>query len=152
LNESHLQIRFATLEDLPSLMAVEKDALTAVDWSLEQYQSAWSEFGPQRMLLVIEEDSTIQGFLAARGVDQEWEIENLAIATSVRRRGLGARLLGHFLNLVRRQSGASVFLEVRESNRAARGLYEHCGFIESGRRKNYYRNPKEDAVLYAFGR
>jgi [ribosomal protein S18]-alanine N-acetyltransferase len=151
LNE-FLQIRFATLEDLPSLMAVEEDALTAGHWSLEQYQSAWREFGPQRMLLVIEQDSTIQGFLVARAVDQEWEIENLAIATSVRRRGLGTRLLGHFLNLVRRQSEASVFLEVRESNRAARGLYEHCGFIESGRRLNYYRNPKEDAVLYAFRR
>ena len=145
-----MHIRFATLEDLPSLLAVEKDALTAVHWSLEQYQSAWREFGPQRMLLVIEEDSTIEGFLVARAVDQEWEVENLAIAASVRRRGLGARLLGHFLNLVRRQSGASVFLEVRESNRAARGLYEHCGFIEYGRRKDYYRNPNEDAVLYAF--
>jgi [ribosomal protein S18]-alanine N-acetyltransferase len=150
LHESHLHIRFATLEDLPSLIAVEKDAPTAAHWSLEQYQSACSELEPQRMLLVIEEDSTIQGFLAARAVDQEWEIENLAITVSVRRRGLGTRLVEHFLHLVRRQSGASVFLEVRESNRAARGLYEQCGFLESGRRKNYYQNPKEDAVLYAF--
>jgi [ribosomal protein S18]-alanine N-acetyltransferase len=150
LNESHWHIRLATLEDLPSLMAVEKDAPTAAHWSLDEYQSACSELEPQqRIVLVIEEDSAIQGFLAARAVDQEWEIENLAIAASMRRRGLGARLVGHFLNLVRRQPRASAFLEVRESNCAARGLYEQCGFLESGRRKNYYLNPTEDAVLYA---
>jgi [ribosomal protein S18]-alanine N-acetyltransferase len=130
-------------------MAVEQDALTAAHWSLEQYQSACSEFGPQRMLLVIEEDATIQGFLVSRAIGQEWEIENLAIAARVRRRGLGARLLRHFLNLVGRPAGVSVFLEVRESNRAARGLFEQCGFIESGRRTNYYRSPTENAVTYA---
>ena len=148
MHESGCHIRSATLDDLSSLMAVEKDAATAAHWSLEQYQSACSETGPKRILLVVEEDATIQGFLVARAVDHEWEIENLAIAAPVRRRGLGARLLGHFLELVRRPARASVFLEVRESNRAARGLFEQCGFIETGRRTNYYRHPEEDAVTY----
>jgi [ribosomal protein S18]-alanine N-acetyltransferase len=130
-------------------MAVENDATTAAHWTLDEYQSACSESGPQRILLVIEEDATIRGFLVARAVSQEWEIENVAIAAPARRRGLGERLLRHFLNLVRRHAGVSVFLEVRESNRAARGLFEQCGFIESGRRRNYYRHPEEDAVTYA---
>jgi len=129
-------------------MAVEKDVPTAAHWSLEQYQTACSESQPQRILLVIEEDGTIQGFLVARAVEHEWEIENVAIAAPARRRGLGARLLGHFLQLVRRRAGASVFLEVRESNRAARGLFEQFGFLESGRRTKYYRHPEEDAVTY----
>jgi [ribosomal protein S18]-alanine N-acetyltransferase len=131
------------------MIGIEKNALTAAHWSFEQYQSACSEFGPKRILLVVEEDSTIQGFLVARDVGQEWEIENIAIALPARRRRLGACLLRHFLNLVRGQGGASVFLEVRESNLAARGLFEQCGFIESGRRADYYRNPEEDAVTYA---
>lgn len=149
MNDAHWHIRFATLDDLPSLVAIEKDAPTAAHWSLEQYRSACSEFAPPRMLLVIEDDSTLQGFLVARVVDHEWEIENLAIAASVRRRGLGAHLLRHFLDRVRRQAGACVFLEVRESNRAARGLFEQCGFVAAGRRTHYYRNPEEDAVIYA---
>ena len=149
MHESECHIRSASVDDLSSLMAVEKDAPTAAHWSLEQYQSACSEPWPQRILLVIEEDATIQGFLVARAIGPEWELENLAIAAPARRRGLGARLLGHFLNLVRGQAGASVFLEVRESNRAARGLFEQFGFIEFGRRTNYYRRPDEDAVTYA---
>jgi len=148
LNEPHLHIRLATLADIRSVINIEQNALTAAHWSLEQYQAACSELGPKRIPLVIEEDSAIQGFLVARAVGQEWEIENLAIAGPVRRRGLGAGLVRHFLNLVRGQAAASVFLEVRESNRSARGLFERSGFIESGRRARYYRNPEEDAVNY----
>ncbi|HTS58452.1 MAG TPA: ribosomal protein S18-alanine N-acetyltransferase [Terriglobales bacterium] len=143
-----MHIRLATLDDIRSMIEIEKNALTAAHWSFEQYQSACSELGPKRILLVIEEDSTIQGFLVARAVGQEWEIENVAIAGPARRRRLGACLLRHFLDLVRGQGGVSVFLEVREANRAAQALFEQCGFIESGRRADYYRNPEEDAVTY----
>jgi len=143
-----VHIRFATLSDISSLLAIEKDALTAAHWSHEQYQSACLESGPPRILLVIEEDSTLQGFLVARAVGAEWEIENLAIASPARRQGLGKRLLRHFLELARGQQAASIFLEVRESNHAARCLFEHSGFTERGRRTNYYRNPGEDAVIY----
>jgi [ribosomal protein S18]-alanine N-acetyltransferase len=144
-----LHIRLARRDDIGSMIEIEKPALTAAHWSLEQYQSAFSEWGPKRILLVIEEDSTIQGFLMARTVGQEWELENVAIAGPARRHRLGRCLLRHFLDLVRGQGGVSVFLEVRESNRAARGLFEQCGFIESGRRADYYRNPEENAVTYA---
>jgi [ribosomal protein S18]-alanine N-acetyltransferase len=144
-----LHIRLARRDDIRSMIEIEKHALTAAHWSLEQYQSGFSELGPKRILLVIEEDSIIQGFLVARAVGPEWELENVAIAGPARRRRLGRRLLRHFLELVRGQGGVSVFLEVRESNRAARGLFEQCGFIESGRRADYYRNPEENAVTYA---
>jgi ribosomal-protein-alanine acetyltransferase len=143
-----LRIRSATLDDVSSVWAIEKDACTAAHWSREQYQSACSQSAPQRTFLVVEEDSTIRGFLVARAVGQEWEIENLAVAGAARRRGLGGRLLADFLNLARRQAAASVLLEVRESNRAARGLFEQGGFVACGRRTNYYRNPEEDAVIY----
>ena len=97
---------------------------------------------------MIEEEVTIQGFLVARTVEREWEIENIAIAGAARRRGLGSRLLGEFLDLARKRGAESVFLEVRESNRAARALYAKWAFVESGRRNGYYHEPDEDAVVY----
>jgi ribosomal-protein-alanine N-acetyltransferase len=94
------------------------------------------------------EESCLHGFVVARIVGAEWEIENIAIAGSARRRGLGTRLLGELLDLARAQGAEAVFLEVRESNRAARSLYEKWAFLESGRRRNYYNDPEEDAILY----
>jgi ribosomal-protein-alanine acetyltransferase len=140
-------IRSATLEDVPALMAIEKRAVTAAHWSAEQYQIIFSGAQP-RIALVIEDRGAVQGFLMARGVDSEWELENIAIAASARRRGLGTRLLGEFLNIARSRGATAVFLEVRESNSAARRLYEKWAFSESGRRGGYYRDPEEAAIRY----
>ena len=139
-------IRPATAADIPAMMALEKHAATAAHWSPKQYEAAFES--DVRKVLVFEEGSAVQGFLVGRRVDDEWEIENVAIAGPARRSGLGARLVGEFLNLARSGGSRSVFLEVRESNRAARLLYEKWAFVESGRRKRYYRDPEEDAVLY----
>ncbi len=130
------------------MMAVEKHATTAAHWSTAQHHAVFTASGPRRLALVIEGEDVVQGFLVARSIGTEWEIENIAIAGPARRRGLGTRLLGEFLDRVRRRGAGAVFLEVRESNRAARTLYERWAFIEDGRRKRYYQNPEEDAVLY----
>lgn len=129
-------------------MAVANTAPMAAQWSREQYEAALAGTAPARLTLVIERDAVVQGFLMARAVDKEWEIENLAVAPAARRRGFGSRLLSEFLDLARGRSAEAVFLEVRESNLAARQLYEKWAFRESGRRKNYYRDPKEDAITY----
>lgn len=97
---------------------------------------------------MIEQERVTQGFLIAREVDHEWEIENIAIAGPARRGGLGTRLLEEFLDLARERGAQAVFLEVRESNLAARKLYEKCGFLEAGRRQGYYHSPEENAVIY----
>jgi [ribosomal protein S18]-alanine N-acetyltransferase len=141
-------IRPATLDDVPALIALEKRAVTAAHWSAEQYQAVFSPSQISRIALVIEDQSAVQGLLIARIVDSEWEIENIAIAGPARRRGLGTRLLGEFLNTARSRSATAVFLEVRESNSAARHLYEKWAFSESGRRPNYYRDPGEAAITY----
>jgi [ribosomal protein S18]-alanine N-acetyltransferase len=130
------------------MMSVASHAVTAAQWSESQYRSLFSATEHGRMGLVIEEDSEVQGFLLARSVDREWEIENVAVAEPARRRGLGTRLLNEFLDFIRREGATSVFLEVRESNHAARALYEKWRFIESGRRTRYYVDPPEDALLY----
>ena len=137
-------IRPATAADLPSIMALERLAATAAHWSQEQYGAALGS----REVLVLEESSTLQSFLVGRRVNAEWEIENVVVAGPARRKGLGSRLIEEFLNVARSRGAQSVFLEVRESNHAARKLYEKWAFVESGRRKRYYREPGEDAVLY----
>lgn len=144
----NLHIRPATAADIPALMALEKHAVTAAHWSIAQYQAAFSGEGPFRVALVIEEAARVRGFVIGRVVNQEWEIENIAVAGPARRRGLGTRLLGEFLDIARSQGAKTVFLEVRESNLAARRLYEKWAFTESGRRHFYYREPVEDAVVY----
>ncbi len=69
------------------------------------------------------------------------------MATTARRKGLGKRLLQALLDAAR-ETKSSVFLEVRESNAAARALYENAGFEQTGRRPSYYTSPLEDAILY----
>lgn len=128
------------------MMILASRAVTAAQWSPAQYDRVLAD--PSCRALVIEEAAHLHGLLVARQIAQEWEIENLAVAGPARRRGLGTRLLGEFLNQVRAQGAHAVFLEVRESNRAARALYEKWAFAESGRRAGYYHHPEEDAILY----
>jgi len=63
--------------------------------------------------------------------------------------GVGTALLMEMLSRAQKSESYSVFLEVRESNSAARALYAKVGFEESGRRKDYYSHPGEDAILYS---
>jgi ribosomal-protein-alanine N-acetyltransferase len=122
----------------------------AAQWSREQYEATLAGPTPARLVLVIDDGASIQGFLIARAVDKEWEIENLAVAPAAQRRGFGTGLLSEFLDLARARGAEAVFLEVRESNLAARRLYEKWAFLESARRKGYYRDPQEDAITYRF--
>jgi ribosomal-protein-alanine acetyltransferase len=90
----------------------------------------------------------LDGFLVARRVSEEWELENIVVAPGFRRQGIGMQLIDALFARVQAMKGRAVFLEVRESNAAARTLYERAGFQESGRRMHYYSGPAEDAVVY----
>ena len=144
-----LKIRAATPTDIPAILELQRHALTASQWSRQRYESLFGNEGATRLSLVLEENSTVLAFLTARGIGSEWELENIAVAGPARRRGLGTRLLGDFLKIAGRQGAQVVHLEVRESNHAARGLYEKWAFFESGRRRQYYRDPDEDAIIYS---
>jgi len=145
-----MNIRPAARADVPTLITLERAAATAAHWTAEQYHAIFSDQDVPRIALVIEQETEIDGFLIARAVEHEWEIENIAVAGPARRRGCGTRLLGSFLDTVRGQGAQAVFLEVRESNLAARRLYEKWAFVESGVRRWYYREPKENAIIYRF--
>jgi len=156
-------IRPATADDIPFMMNLEGECPTAAHWSERQYRQLFSPNAGslERLVLVItgqpamaKESSTrdagdaLLGFLVARRVAFEWELENIVVAPSARLRGCGRRMLDALIAHATQTNGESVFLEVRESNAAARALYVRAGFRETGRRKSYYDNPVEAAILY----
>jgi ribosomal-protein-alanine N-acetyltransferase len=133
------------------MMELERACETAAHWSREQYARMFATGEGRsagRLALILKGDSGIDGFLVAHTQLAEWELENIVVASAARRNGLGARLLGELLRRARENDCLGVFLEVRESNQAARGLYQKLGFQETGRRKGYYVSPCEDAILY----
>lgn len=147
-----IQVRSACREDVPRMIEVADHSATAAHWNQEAYASLFSVGAPPGLVtLVIQEDNAVAGFLVGRHVAEgEWEIENVAVAGAARRRGLGSRLLGEFLNLARSRGGKHIFLEVRASNHAARALYQKWAFVEAGTRKSYYQDPLEDALILRF--
>jgi [ribosomal protein S18]-alanine N-acetyltransferase len=142
-----VNIRPATLADIPSMLQLDRQSSTAAHWTDEQYREAF-QGEADRLLLVAESSLDILGFLVARHVAPEWELENIVVAPSARQKGLGKRLLDALLVAARETNSSAIFLEVRESNAAALTLYEKVNFEPAGRRKSYYTDPPEDAVLY----
>jgi ribosomal-protein-alanine N-acetyltransferase len=145
------------------MIELDHQSPSAAHWSRQQYESIFANSDPQlseRFALVAEDTFETQHAMAARGphpivafvaaqrVDTEWELENIVVAENSRRRGLAISLLGELVDHVRANQGRSIFLEVREANRAARALYRKVGFVETGTRKSYYSNPSENAILY----
>ena len=141
-------VRSAIAGDIPSIMAIELEAETAAHWPAAEYERIFMPGGIPRIALVVESDGQITGFIVARCIDQEWELENVAVRPASRRQGLGRTLVERLLRIAREASSARIFLEVRESNHDARGLYSQLGFRETGRRPAYYSHPVEDAVTY----
>jgi len=136
------------------MMNLERACPTAAHWSEPQYAQLFQASGSvaERLVLVITESNgeALLGFLVARRVVSEWELENIVVSPAARRQGLGLQLLDALLTHAREANATSVFLEVRESNAVARILYQRAGFRETGRRKSYYTNPPEDGVLYCY--
>ena len=142
-----MHVRQATANDLPQIMELERDSPTAAHWSSAHYEAIFAAEEGSRLLLVIE-DQSVAGLLIAQDVAGEWEIQNVLVARALQGRGLASQLLRTFLDMVSQNGTKSIFLEVRKSNQAARAFYEKWGFIQTGYRSRYYRDPVEDAVLY----
>ena len=140
-------IRSTTPADVPAVLALERACPTAAHWNESEYKLIFDPGATPRLLLVAE-DKTVVGFIVARALAPEWEIENVAVAPEWRGRGIGSLLVMAVLRQAKSRSVASIFLEVRASNGAARALYTRCGFTQIGCRRGYYSNPDEDAVLY----
>jgi ribosomal-protein-alanine N-acetyltransferase len=146
-----LRVRSATAADIPAIMELERQSRAAAHWSADRYERMFEATPPnlpRYVGLVIEGESGIQGFLVGQAHADESELQNIAVRAAGHRRGFGSQLLTEFLKQAREGGARSVYLEVRESNQGARAFYEKWLFQESGRRKDYYTSPVEDAVLY----
>lgn len=133
---AEIDIRPGTRDDLARIDAIQRAAPEASYWGPESYL-------PYRLLVAAVRD-TVAGFLVWRetGPD-EGEILNVAVDPGFRRQGLATALM----QAARAQFAGAFFLEVRESNSAARLLYESFGFQIAGRRPGYYQSPPEAAVV-----
>ena len=154
-----MKVRSAIPEDVPFMLALERQCPTAAHWEEERYRKLFdpSDEMIRRQLLIAElpprsttshEPLEPVGFLVARHMAPEWELENIVVSSAARRKGIGSGLLAALIAAARETDSEAVFLEVRESNTAARRLYERAGFKPIASRKSYYSNPLEDAVVY----
>jgi ribosomal-protein-alanine N-acetyltransferase len=112
-------------------------------WSTQDFRDCVSF----ALFLVAEEQDKIAGYVVALEAADEGEILNLAVDEAGRRRGLGRALVQAIVEALSERGVRQVYLEVRESNAAARALYATFGFKDVGRRKAYYRRPVEDAIV-----
>jgi ribosomal-protein-alanine N-acetyltransferase len=133
------------------MRTLEQQAETAAHWSEREYGALFSYDAPRRLTLMAEADAgQVCGFAIARCGPEEWEIENVVVDAEHRRHGIGRALVRELIQAATQAGMERVLLEVRESNTAARHLYEQLGFVEVGRRPGYYRDPVEDALLLRF--
>ena len=138
-------IRAAALNDVPAILAIEQQSPSAAHWTSEQY----NKLVGSGVVMVAEEAGQLRGFVCAKAVAGEWEIENVVVAAGFLRRGIADELVGELIRRAKNEAASAILLEVRESNLPARALYEKRGFRETGRRRAYYSDPAEGAILYA---
>ncbi len=137
-------IRPATTADLDAICVIER-ASFGDPWSRKSFGDSLTH-GFVR-LNVLEVDGAVAGYSVVWTSSVECELANLAVDPARRRGGLGAQLLDAALAQAQAEGLLVMFLEVRDSNAAARRLYASRGFHEVGRRASYYRNPVEDALV-----
>lgn len=146
MSASELIIRAPRPEDFEAIVAIEQ-ASFADAWEPENFRSLVTP--PAEHCRVAERDGKLLGYWIGSRIDDEAELANLAVDPTLRRAGVGAKLLQDFLDHVGALEGTTVFLEVRVSNAPAIALYRRYGFAELARRKAYYQKPEEDAAVMA---
>jgi ribosomal-protein-alanine N-acetyltransferase len=150
-----LRVRELEQRDLDAVLALEEAARPWTShWPVDAYLGAspsgaraWVAEREGALLGFILVRSTLAEIAAVPGPAAEVEILNLAVEPSGRRCGTGAALVLAAMAEAACQGATDAFLEVRESNVAARCLYERLGFRVAGRRRRYYRDPPEDALV-----
>ena len=134
MNESHVA----------AVAALEKLCF-ADPWSLSSVASELKN--PLALWLVAVEEDVVCGYIGSQSVMGESDMMNVAVNPDFRRKGIGEALVGALSDALKALGNTNLTLEVRASNAPAIALYEKLGFTQVGLRKNYYRNPKEDALI-----
>lgn len=137
-------IRKMTVADISFAAEIEKNCFVH-PWSEQSIESELMR--DNSVFLMAFEENTPVGYVGLSSVMDEGYMGNLAVLESCRRKGIGRALMEALIAECKKLELAFVTLEVRASNTPAIKLYEALGFAEVGRRKNYYKEPLEDALL-----
>ena len=118
------------------------------------FSTPWSENSvaselqnPWSLWLAEVQDGKVLGYVGSQMSPPEADVMNLAVSPEARRQGLGEKLMKALCTALGEKQIESLSLEVRASNEAAIALYMKLGFVQDGRRKEYYVNPREDALI-----
>lgn len=125
------------LEAMMSIMRFAFDPQFGEAWSISQLSGSLTLDGSFARQAIDNADSIV-GFTLSRHVAGEAELLLVAVDPQLRQRGIGRRLIEQVADDARQRSAHTLFLEVRENNNAARNLYQSLGFIDVGRRADYY--------------
>jgi ribosomal-protein-alanine N-acetyltransferase len=138
-----LEIRSLTYADLPQVIAIERRAFST-PWSLAMFVLELSK--PSGICLAATRDGRIVGYLVCSRYDTVWHVMNIAVDDRLLRQGIASSLLDR-LFAEADGPGEEYTLEVRPSNEPAIGLYERFGFEAAGKRRGYYHDNREDALI-----
>ncbi len=143
-----LSVRKANLSDLSCLLRLEE----------EIFSDPWGEgalfahlSSESTITLLLEREGALVGYALGVALSGEGELYRIAVLRQERKCGYGTLLLQSFLDDLEKKGAPVCFLEVRESNFSALALYHSFGFLPVGRRKKYYKDPQEDALLLRRG-
>jgi ribosomal-protein-alanine N-acetyltransferase len=148
----HVFLRRAVPDDVPALARLEAECFTH-PWTATQLAEEVAAGSPGTVLVLEGRPEPggsagpIRAYCSFRLVQDEMQVMNVAVARGCRRRGLARWLIGFALGRGARAGARRAFLEVRAGNRAALALYESLGFRRLGVRRDYYREPVEDALV-----
>ena len=139
-----MKIRFMTEADLEQAASIEA-ACFREPWSFDLLSSGYKN--KWNLYLAAEKAGRLAGYGAVCVIAGEGEIQRIAVLEEFRRQGLGRKLLDAMVAAARNRGARAMTLEVRESNDPAIKLYFSAGFRTEAQRKDYYRNPREDALI-----
>ena len=141
----NLTFRKMTLDDVPAVVDLDQKSFS-LPWPERSFRFELTD-NPASRCWVADLDGKIVGMIVVWLIVDEAHVATVATHPDYRRQGIGKRLLAHALRHMIRDGARSSFLEVRESNLAAQEMYRQFGYEVTGRRRRYYRDNDEDAIL-----
>lgn len=139
-----MEIVRMSISDVPAVAELERKCFSD-PWS-ERSVAAELE-NPLSLWLVALLGRTVVGYVGSQSVMEQADMMNIAVNPDYRRRGIAESLIERLVAELKDKQVSSLTLEVRASNAPAIALYRKLGFIQVGKRPNYYRNPREDALI-----
>jgi [ribosomal protein S18]-alanine N-acetyltransferase len=141
-----VKLRQMTVADLPVVMAIEQATFPYDAWSEGMMRGELADQPRTRHYVVAEADGQIVAYAGLAVAADQADVQTIAVLESHRGTGIGGAMLAELLRVAGERGAREIFLEVREDNPVARGVYQHFGFEEIGVRRRYY-DDGTDAIM-----